>query len=290
MKPVTLLMMEALNERMNLDAEEKRYLGNLLKGFNGEFAFSERLGDLKCEHILLKDLIFDPKYSGQIQLDALMFIKDCVIIYEVKNYSGDWIHGSECYRNGDIEIPNPLIQATRTKNNFKRLLSELGFDGIFVEACVVFVNPEFTLYQAEADKNVIFASQINAHIARLEQYARPYSFEFNRLSAALRAATRPDKVFHKQIPAYRFETLQKGIRCSACGCLAQRISQRRYHCNSCGFIGLNNEAVIRALQEFQLLFPEKRLNGRLLSEWCDGVLSHSQCKKIMKERLTQNFE
>ena len=47
MKPVTLLMMEALNARMNLDAEEKRYLGNLLKGFNGEFAFSERLGDLK---------------------------------------------------------------------------------------------------------------------------------------------------------------------------------------------------------------------------------------------------
>ncbi len=35
MKPVTLLMMEALNERMNLDAEEKRYLRNLLKGFNG---------------------------------------------------------------------------------------------------------------------------------------------------------------------------------------------------------------------------------------------------------------
>lgn len=33
MKPVTLLMMEALNTRMNLDAEEKRYLGKFTERF-----------------------------------------------------------------------------------------------------------------------------------------------------------------------------------------------------------------------------------------------------------------
>lgn len=287
MKPATLLMMESLNIRMKLTLEEKRYLGNLMKGFTGEHAFKARLENLKCDHILLTDLNFNPKYSGQIQLDALLFIKDSIIIYEVKNYSGDWIYTREFYRNDDMEIPNPVLQVMRTKNNFKRLLRELGFENISVEACVVFVNPDFILYQAEVDKNVIFSSQINTHIKRLEHNAHLYTFDFTQLVQALRGATIPGKVFRKQIPEYCYDSLQKGIRCIHCGNLAQRISQRIHRCRNCGDVGQNNEAVHRAIEEFQLLFPEKRLTGRLLLEWCDGALCYSQCCKILQKfRLT----
>ncbi|MGP6138583.1 MULTISPECIES: nuclease-related domain-containing protein [unclassified Jeotgalibaca] len=290
MKPITLLIMEALHERMELGIEDKRYLGQLEKGFDGEFKFCERLTSMTCPHILLTDMSLNPKYAGQVQIDALLLVKDSVIIYEVKNYRGDWIYGEESYRNGEIEIPNPMIQALRSKNNFKNFLKEIGYVGINVEVCVAFVNPDFTLYQAPAAKNVIFVSQIKNHIARHDQYPRPIAFEFHELAVALRAAALPGKAFQKQIPAYSFESLRKGVRCGSCGSLAQRVSQRTHQCKRCGCLGLNNDGVVRAIEEFQLLFPGKRLTGRVLMEWCDGVLSNSQCKKIIKEKLTQNGE
>lgn len=290
MKPVTLEIMEALYARMNLDHEEKRYLGHLQKGFQGECQLIESFNGMSCPHILLTNVTFQPKNAGHIQLDALLLIKEATIIYEVKNYSGDWIYGPEYFSKGEIEIPNPKIQALRTKNNFKQLLRELGYGGITVEACVVFVNAEFTLYEVSPDKNVIFAAQIADHIQRLEKFPRPYAAEFDRLAATLRAAALPEEPFQRHMPTYDFHTLRKGIRCGVCGELAQAKTQRKHSCDACGAEGLNSDGLLRAIDEFRLLFPNQHLSGRILSEWCGGMLSSSRCRKILQSMRTQRCE
>lgn len=282
MKPQTLKIMEALNARMALNGDEKRYLQNLRKGYAGERRFVEHFAQLKSPHILLADLNFNTKYSGQIQLDLLLLIKNSLVIYEVKNYSGEWHFGNESFSNENQEIPNPTIQALRSKNNFKRLLKGLGYEGVHVEVVVVFVNPDFTLYGAPLDKNVLLPSQINTHLNSLSKLPRPYDFTFSNLAEELRENESPGEAFHKHIPHYTYSALSKGVFCSDCGVMVKRISQRSYQCPNCRLIGRNQEGVCKSINEFKLLFPNEQLTAVKLNQWCGDFLSYPQCALILR--------
>ena len=283
MKPPTLQIMEAMDARVALKSDGKKYLENLRKGYEGEIQFIGKLSALQCPHILLNDLMVHPKFSGQIQIDSLLIIKDSIILYEVKNYSGNWTYGTETFKNDAIEIPNPMIQALRTKNNFKQLIREFGYPNMNVEVCVVFIHPEFTLYQAPFNKNMIFHSQISDHMSHLEQFAKPLSWVFDELITFLGTVKLPPEIFKRQIPPYEYADFKKGIRCEKCNQILRRKSQRVSYCSICKSDSYNNDGVVRAIEEFRLLFPEKKLTGRLLMDWTDNTLSHTRCKVILKE-------
>lgn len=288
MKPPTLQIMEAIEARMALQSDGRRYLESLRKGYEGEVQFIRKLSALRCPHILLNDLLLHPKFSGQIQIDSLLIIKDSIVLYEVKNYSGNWTYGTENFKNDAMEIPNPMIQALRTKNNFKQLIRECGYTNINVEVCVVFIHPEFTLYNAPFNKNMVFHSQISNHISYLEKSAKPISWLFDDLITILETVKLPPEIFKRQIPPYEYAHLKKGIRCEKCNQILQRKSQRVSYCSICKNNSYNNDGVVRAIEEFRLLFPDKKLTGRLLMDWTDNSLSHTRCKVILK-KARSNF-
>lgn len=283
MKPITLRMMEALADRMVLDKECVIYLQNMRNGYEGECEFGVLMESLKSPHLLLHDLYFEPKFSGAIQIDFLLLIGNSIIVYEVKNYSGVWTYGEEVYRQGNMERSNPLIQLARTKNNFKILLREMGYSHITVEAVVLHIGKNFTLLQAPDNRNVVLPTQISDHLAKLNSYQYPISEQLANLAQVLPKRTMDPPPFTKMIPEYSFEALRKGLRCEQCGELAVRFSQRIYHCQSCNYKGRNRTAIKSAIDEFKLLFPDQVLSGFTLSKWCDGTISPSHCRKILRK-------
>ncbi|WP_318279652.1 hypothetical protein [Lentibacillus cibarius] len=71
---------------------------------------------------------------------------------------------------------------------------------------------------------------------------------------------------YKQLPSYTYEDLQKGITCSACKSFSTVIAGRRLVCKECAHEEMAAAAVVRAVEEFKLLFPEHKITTRRIHE------------------------
>lgn len=280
--------MEALDGRTIFNDEQKRYLWNMQSGYRGECEFVGVMDSLICPHILLRDLYFEPKFSGVIQIDFLLLVGNTAIIYEVKNYTGVWQHVEDAYRQKKFERANPLTQLARTKQSFKSLLRELGYTQVIVDAVVIHVGSTFTLLGAPENRNVVLPTQIKEHMTKLNHYQYAVSQSLIDLSTQLRTAAISAPPFTRMIPDYSFESLKKGLRCDKCRGFVERLSQRVYRCSSCNHEAYSAEAVHAAIVDYRILFSDRKLSGSVLAEWCGGLVSPSQCRNVLRLSANSN--
>lgn len=164
-KSQELLMMGILNSRMTLSDSDKQHYLNLKKGYEGEVIFDSMTENLEGEGFILKDLLLEVG-SSIIQIDTTI-VTDTVRFFEVKNYEGNFhFETDRIYTNNKSEILNPLNQLSRTEALLGQLLKTLGFN-VSVEGKVVFINPEFWLYNSPAGKPIIYPNQLNRYLKHL---------------------------------------------------------------------------------------------------------------------------
>lgn len=155
-----LLILNSLNTRMNLPNKDKQLYIYLKKGYEGEVLFDSLTEKIQSECIILNDLLLQVNISI-LQIDSLIIMSETIYFFELKNYEGDYYYQSDrLYKKNKTEIINPLIQLSRSEALLRQLLIKLGFN-ILIDASVVFINPEFTLYQTPLDKPFIFPTQVN---------------------------------------------------------------------------------------------------------------------------------
>ncbi|WP_332249037.1 nuclease-related domain-containing protein [Bacillus sp. J33] len=109
-KAAELLLLKSLRTRMSLsDKEEQHYL-NLKKGYEGEILFDLWTNKLESDCYILNDLLL--KLNNTLfQIDSLVIFSECIYIFEVKNYEGDYFYESDrFYKKPKREITNPLNQ------------------------------------------------------------------------------------------------------------------------------------------------------------------------------------
>ncbi|MET3697195.1 nuclease-like protein [Bacillus oleivorans] len=159
-------ILRVLNSRMSLTENERQHYFNLKKGYEGEVMFDFLTEKLQCDCLILNDLLLQQN-NTTFQIDSLIITSETIYVFEVKNFEGDYYYESDrLYRNPNSEITNPLTQLTRSESLLRQLLKSLGFN-ITIKASVVFINPEFTLYQAPLNKPFIFPTQINRFLNKL---------------------------------------------------------------------------------------------------------------------------
>src|SRR5699024_8240827 len=79
---VNLSILTALNKRMELHHEEKQYLLNLEKGFEGEKQFDRLVEQLTCEGLVLNDLLLTIN-GTTCQIDSLIVTANTLYLYEI---------------------------------------------------------------------------------------------------------------------------------------------------------------------------------------------------------------
>lgn len=153
--PVDLAKYRIAVVRMDLSSDERLNYYNKEKGFQGELQFDLLTKKLQSDCFVLNDLRFVANNS-EFQLDTTIIFSDPIYIFEVKNYEGDFIYKPDkLVTTKGKEYTNPLDQLKRSQLMLSQLLQDLGCD-IQIEGYVVFINPEFTLYEAPQDKPIIF--------------------------------------------------------------------------------------------------------------------------------------
>lgn len=270
---------------MSLNGSQQQQYLNLKKGYEGEKKFDSLIVDLNSKFLILNDLLLENSNTA-FQIDTLLITQDTLIPCEVKNYEGNYY-----YQDGNFytcttkkEITNPLHQLNRTETLLRHFLQKHGFN-LSVKGYLTFVNPEFFLYNAPQNEKMIFPPQLNQFVKNLNMKPSKLNGWHQKLADQLIKAHISESPYTR-LPAYHYDQLQKGITCVACQSFLLIVDERRVVCDQCGHWEHTQEAIIRSVEEFKLLFPDKKVTTNEVYDWCQLVES----KKMIGRILRQNYQ
>ncbi|MEH7749002.1 nuclease-related domain-containing protein [Neobacillus drentensis] len=281
-----LLILRILNRRMGLKAEEQKKYLNLEKGFKGETQFDELTENLQSQCIILNELLLEVNES-KFQIDTTIIFQDAIYPFEVKNYDGDFIYKPDRLKKiSGKDYKNPLDQLKRTQFLFSQLLQNLGYN-IPIEGSVVFINPEFTLYEAPPNKPFVFPTQLNQLIKKLEKVPAKLTNRHFKLADKLVSLHQIESPYTR-LPPYDYNQQKKGITCAKCNSFNVTFSTgaRKVFCDICKCEEGIESAILRNVEEIKLLFPDIKITTNLVYEWCSGVVA----KKTIKKYLKKNYQ
>lgn len=283
-EPVILSKLRILNKRLELSDEEKRYLSYLDKGYKGELQFDAMTETLTSSCLILNELLLEVERTT-FQIDTLIIFSGTIYLFEIKTTQGDYLYkpdGLTSITSG-AAIKNPLDQLNRTKLLFKKLLNQLGYN-YKIEASVVFVNPEFTLYHAQPDLPFIFPTQINRLHANLNNQPGTISTNHYKLAGKLASLHQIDSS-HNKLPAFHYEELKKGITCFECESFEVRANHKYLECDVWGSKELIESAVMRTVKEYRLISPESAITTSAIQEFCVVIKDGRKIRRILSKHL-----
>lgn len=278
-----LKMMNLLQCRMEFTEKEKQRHFKLRKGYEGEVKYDEWMESLLIEHLTLNDLLLEMN-DTTFQIDSSVIVQDALLHFEVKNSDGDYYYEDELLKkmNG-TEIKDPLLQLERSTSLLRQLLNSLGFY-LEIKSYIVFINPEFTLYQAPKNAPIILPSQLNRFMKKLNKKHSTLNNMHKKLAEKLLALHKVDNPYQR-LPTYTYEQLTKGVICVKCHQFIEKIIKKEFMCSYCGTHEKVETAVIRSIGEIQLLFPEKKITTTEVYDWCNGVLSRKTIRHVLKNHF-----
>ncbi len=278
-----LKLFRELSLRMQLSDAENQYLSNMEKGYEGEQAFSNMLEKRSDDWLIINDLLLEHN-NTRFQIDTLLLQHNGIYLFEVKNYEGDfYIEADKWHNKSGKEMKNPILQLTRSESLLRQLFQELRIN-IPIKAYVVFINPEFTLYQAPRDLPVIFPSQLNRFLEQLKNSSVKLNKKYLSFAEKLISLHQADNPYAR-VPEYDYERVGRGITCEVCSSFITSIKGDYIVCDVCGDKELIDTAVIRNVYIFKRLFPNHKVTTNTIYEWCHIIPSNKTIRRI----LSRNF-
>lgn len=273
----------SLNARMDLTEKERKYYFKLVKGFEGEVMFDLLTEQLPEERFILNDLLLEAN-NTKFQIDTTMIIQEKIHIFEVKNFEGDYdYHSDKFYTISGKEISNPLDQLKRCESLFRQLLQNLGYK-IPIEAWIIFINPEFTLYQAPKNPSIIFSSQLNRFMKKLNSTPTKLNGKHMKLAEQLVSLHQIESPYSR-LRHYEYDHFRKGFLCASCHSFLVPLGEKELICGKCGGHEKVESAVMRSVDEVKLLFPDMKITTNIIHEWCKVIESKKTIRRILKQNL-----
>lgn len=275
-----LVLLRYLHSRMVFNESQALIFFTIEKGYEGELKCDAWLKGLSDEWLILNDLLFD--YHGSLfQIDTLIIAYEKIYLLDVKYFEGDHtIKEDKWFTPTGKPEKNPLHQLERCETLFQRMLHELGFH-YSIESFLIFNNPEFHLYTTSINPAIIFPTQLNRFLKKLN--TRPVKLNKRHYDLAQQLVDHTiEESPYKRIFAYTYEQQKKGVTCPNC----RRFFKEELICNNCGYIEGVETAVMRNVKEYILLFPERKVTTNDIYDWCGGIRS----KKVIRRVLAKNFK
>ncbi|WP_082693046.1 nuclease-related domain-containing protein [Bacillus sp. FJAT-29814] len=282
--PEELRKMRSINARMFLSEQEKRNYYAAEKGFEGEVKFDGLTVKLQNQCYIINGLLLKlgNKY---FQIDTVLIYQKTIYLIDVKNFEGEYIYESKKLKTmAGKEIDDPLIQLQRCESLFRQLLQQYNLN-FHIEAYLVYINPDFTLYQAPPNDSVILPTKLNRFLKKLNTEFSTLTKGHENLANLLISLDIGDYPY-SNYPAYTYEGLQKGIISSASHKLSTFLRGNRIVCRDSGLEESVESAVVGSVEELMLLFPGLKVTTNLVFEWCGLIVP----KKTIRQILLRNYQ
>ncbi|MCC5890243.1 MAG: NERD domain-containing protein [Alkalibacterium sp.] len=286
-KPDLLTALELLDRRMTLPYREKQHLSTLSKGFQGEMLFDSLMESyLNSEQYLVLNDLSLVIGNTSIQIDSLIITSDTILLYEIKNYEGNYTDQTSQFRTEyGQDIVSPADQLKRTTTVFKKLVNQ--WDSTFpIVSHVLFINNHFFLYEAKKDSPFLFLPQLNGHFTSINRKSFPLTARHHHLADRLLNECEKELPYQRKLPYYAFKDLKKGLSCSSCGSFDLKNSTKVSHCTSCGYTISLNAQILAEVRSFTFLFPKEQLTCNVMYEWCGGAFSKRRIRAALSTTYT----
>jgi Nuclease-related domain len=279
--PKELLMARSLNGRMDLLEDEK---WKIEKGFVGEIKFDSLTDELLHNKCWIINGLWLKSGDSTFQIDKVLIFLKKIYLIDVKNFEGDYHFDSEGhFKKADKFLKDPVNQLQRAEDLFRQLLQQYGFH-FDIQSYLVYINPEFTLYNAPQNEFVILPTQINRFLKKLNYEYSKINDAQEKLADLLVSLDLVDSPY-ATYPPYSFEGLRKGIMSSSCHRLLTTVKGDKVVCDDCGEEEVLDAAVLRSVRELMMLFPGMKITSNLVYEWCGGVVSKRTIRRILKKNF-----
>ncbi|WP_342342353.1 nuclease-related domain-containing protein [Neobacillus novalis] len=181
-------------------------------------------------------------------IDSLIILQQTIYMNEVKNFEGDYYYEKQLlYSANGFERKDPLLQLKRSSSLLRQLLQNLGLY-MPIEARVVYVNPEFTLYQASRNEPIIFPTQVNRYLKNINTTPSKLNGKHEKLANKLISLDIIEPPYPR-LPPYRYDKLRKGMTCELCSSFSIFVSINNCVCGDCGHVESVESAVVRTVRE-----------------------------------------
>ena len=90
---------------------------------------------------------------------------------------------------------------------------------------------------------------------------------------------------YTRLPEYEFEGLKKGVICEKCGSFSVVVQRYEIKCEECDFGEKVERSVLRAVDEFKLLWPNRKITTNEIYEWCGGNVSKKKILRVLRKKL-----
>lgn len=278
-----LLILDSLNKRMSLTEKDKQHYLVLRKGYEGEVLFDSMTEKLECQCLILNDLLLRINHTV-FQIDALIITSETVHIFEVKNFEGDYYYEDDkLYLTNKKEVTNPLPQLSRSETLLRQLFLHLGYHSS-INGKVIFINPEFSLFQAPLGKPLILPTQVKRFLNRVNKTPSKLNGKHKLLAENLNSL-HLTKSPYQQLPNYSYDEVRKGIICDRCHSFEVIVEGKRCICGDCREEEKLSTAVMRSVAEYKLLFPERNLTTNEIYQWCKVVDSKRRIRRILERNF-----
>jgi hypothetical protein len=280
-----LKLLRSLHIRMKLADEDFKNYMNLEKGFEGEKKYDIWLAENLSGHFQVLDDLLLEHSKNKFQIDSLLTTGGRFFNINVKYYEGDYyVDGDNWYTCSGLEVKNPLLQLQRSETLLRQLLHYLGYN-ITVESFCIFINPKFQLYQAPMNPQLIFSTQLERFIRRVNSYSSQLIDRYSKIAEKLILQHIVESPYLRS-PGYSYEKLAKGLFCAKCYSLLTYFFKGRFVvCHKCGFEEGLEAAVLRCVNELILLFPNLPTTTKVVQEWCK-----IESEKTVRRILIKNFK
>lgn len=280
--PAELVILRILNYRTVLSEKEKLQLSNKEKGYAGELKFDSLVRDL--DTLVINDLLLDVG-DTVFQIDTLIIYTERIYLIDVKNFEGEY-----CYDNGIFktitgsEKKDPMLQLNRCHSALRQLLQKYRYK-LPVEASLVFINPEFTLFQPSQNPQITLPSQVNSFIKKLYKTPAKLSDKHHKLADTLVSLHRTENPYLR-LPKYHYDSMEKGMTCGSCHSFNVSVSITKITYMECGFEERVESAVLRNVEELKILFPDIKITTNLVFEWCKVITPKKKIRRILSKKYT----
>ncbi|WML48568.1 NERD domain-containing protein [Neobacillus sp. PS3-34] len=280
-EPEKLKILRVLNTRMILTPEEKKYYLNLEKGYEGEVQFDLLTEKLQSDCLILNDLLLEVN-NTTFQIDTLIIFSETIYLFEVKNFEGDFYYDADKLLTlSGKEIKNPLDQMKRSNSLLRQLLQNLSVN-LPIEAYVISINPEFTLYQTPINLPIIFPTQLNRFLKKLDTKPSRLNSVHKKLADKLVSLHQTESPYSR-LPPYEYHQLKKGMTCKRCHSFSMFVRGKKVVCSECGCDEVIESAVLRSVEELKLLFPDRKITTNGVHEWCSFIDSKKYISRILRK-------
>lgn len=258
-KPRTLSdeikILRILKTKGSLTVEEKQHLYVLEKGYEGEVMFDALTEKLENENLILNDLLLESNHST-FQIDSLLVYQKTLYNIDVKYFEGDYVYRFDGFYSANGKpMKDILVQLKRSENLLSQLLQKYGLT-IPIESYIVFINPEFTLYHAPENPQIILPTQVKRFMKKFHMIQSKLTDRHFKLADLLISLHQPKNPFVK-LPAYNYNQLQKKLTCVSCNSFSLTVGKCKLTCDECGFVEEIESTIIRCVEELKLLFSGK---------------------------------